>query len=111
MSLVATYNNYEKTDTQGDSICTLLFPIDVETFDPPVDLADFAGNGYSFEQSYVDSGDITWTFTFTVSNNMSLIGTVDAVGANFPSDPNPLDDESGCDGTFPTLTLLGGKVE
>jgi len=110
VSLIATYNNYDKVDSGGFSECTLLFPLEIETFDPPVSLADFA-NGYSFVQYFIDSGEISFTFTFTVNNNMSLVGTVDAVGANFPSDPDPNIDENGCNGTFPPLTLLGGKVE
>ena len=42
--------------------------------------------------------------------SMSLSGTVSAVGSDFPSSTDPNEDQSGCNGTFPALTLEGGKT-
>ena len=64
--------------------------------------ADF-GAGVEFTDSYPDSGDMTWTLSFTVDDNLGFTGTVEAVGANFSG----LD--AGCNGAFPTLVIEGGK--
>jgi hypothetical protein len=47
-----------------------------------------------------------WTVSFTVENNMSITGTISAVGSNFTAS-----DELGCNGDFPPLVLEGGKIE
>ena len=47
---------------------------------------------------------MTWTVKFTVDNNMAISGTVTAVGSDFTAT-----EDAGCNGTFPALTLEGGK--
>lgn len=101
-----TYTNWDKL--AGDiSACTTIFLWGLGL--PDTDLADFA-SGVSFQDSYAStgSGKMTWTVQLTVDDNMALTGTVDAVGADFPSSP---EDQTGCNGVFPTLTLLGGKTD
>ena len=99
-----TYFNWDKLDG-GDPACTLQFLWGIGM--SPTPLADFA-DGVTFSDSYTSTGSgvMEWTVTFTVENNMVISGTVAAVGSDF-TDP----DELGCNGTFPALTLLGGKTE
>jgi hypothetical protein len=103
-----TYFNWDKDD-DGDLIpdCPIIF-LGGGPLTPPVPVEDFAQGVSWGPDPFPDSGEITWTVQFTVSDNMSISGTVDAVGANFPSEP---EDQTGCDGTFPPLDLLGGKIE
>jgi len=99
-----TYFNWDKLEG-GDPACTLQFLWGIGM--SPTPLADFAG-GVTFSDSYTSTGSgvMEWTVTFTVENNMMISGTVAAVGSDF-TDP----DELGCNGTFPALTLVGGKTE
>ncbi len=99
-----TYTNWDKL-AGGESSCTTIFLWGLGL--PSTPLAEFA-DGVVFQDSYqsTGSGRITWTVQLTVDDNMALTGTVDAVGSDFPSSP---DDQTGCNGVFPALTLLGGK--
>ncbi len=95
-----TYFNFDKVDGGGGSECTLIF-----LWGPglnPTDVDDFA-SGVQFVDSYPDGGEMTWTLTFTLDNNIGLSGSLAAVGANFTGA------DTGCNGNFPTLTVEGGK--
>lgn len=101
-AISGTYINFDKVDGQGNPTCTLLFlwgfgliPTAVEDFESGVELTDV----------YPDGGSITWTVTFTLEDNTGFSGTLDAVGSNF-SDP-----DTGCNGSFPTQILDGGKSD
>jgi len=100
----ATYFNWDKLEG-GEPACTLQFLWGLGM--SPTPLADFA-SGVTFSDSYASTGSgvMEWTVTFTVSDNMVIDGTVSAVGSDF-SDP----DELGCNGDFPALVLMGGKME
>ena len=95
-----TYINFDKVDGQGNSECTLIFLWGISLGATPV--ADFA-SGVEFTDSYPDSGDMTWTLTFSVDNNLGFTGTIEAVGSGFSGA------DAGCNGTFPTQTIDGGK--
>jgi len=99
-----TYFNWDKLEG-GDPACTLQFLWGLGM--SPTPLADFA-DGVTFSDSYTSTGSgvMEWTVTFTVENNIAITGTVAAVGSDF-TDP----DELGCNGTFPSLPLFGGKAE
>ena len=99
-----TYFNWDKLDG-GDAACTLQFLWGISLSDTP--LADFA-DGVTFSDSYTSTGSgvMEWTVTFTVSDNMTISGTVEATGSDF-TDP----EELGCNGDFPALVLAGGKTE
>ncbi len=102
-----TYTNWDKLDG-GEPACTLIFQWGDSLAPTPLD--DFE-TGVTFEDDYTStgSGRMTWTVQLTRNDdNLGLVGTIDAVGADFPSDPDPAFDQSGCNGTFPTQTLLGG---
>ena len=100
----ATYFNWDKLEG-GDPACTLQFLWGLGM--SPTPLADFA-SGVTFSDSYASTGSgvMEWTVTFTVEDNLVIDGTVAAVGSDF-TDP----DELGCNGTFPSLPLRGGKME
>ncbi len=100
----ATYFNWDKLDG-GEPSCTLQFLWGLGM--SPTPLADFA-SGVTFSDSYASTGSgvMEWTVTFTVSDNMVIDGTVAAVGSDF-TDPTEL----GCNGDFPALVLMGGKME
>lgn len=102
-SITATYFNWDKVDAAGSPDCPELFFLAAE-FTPPAALADFE-DGAIVEQSYESGGEISYTVTFTASANLSISGTIDAVGSDFP----PM--LAGCNGEFPTLTLSGGKSD
>jgi hypothetical protein len=95
-----TYINFDKVDGQGNSVCPLIFLWGVGL--PPTDVADFAA-GVEFTDSYPDSGDMTWTVSFSIDDNLGFEGTIDAVGANFSGE------DDGCNGAFPSLIIEGGK--
>ncbi len=98
--LNGTYINFDKLDGQGNSECTLIFLFGIGL--AATDVADF-GAGVEFTDSYPDSGDMTWTLSFTVDDNIGFEGTIDAVGSNFSGA------DEGCNGSFPTLVIEGGK--
>ena len=95
-----TYSNFDKVDGQGTSECTLIFQWGIAL--NPTAVEDFE-NGVEFTDSYPDGGDMAWTVTFTVEDNTGFSGTLDAVGSNFTGI------DVGCNGTFPTQLLDGGK--
>lgn len=95
-----TYINFDKVDGGGNSVCTLIFLWGIGL--PATAVEDFA-SGVEFTDSYPDSGDMTWTLSFTVDDNLGFTGTVEAVGANFSGV------DAGCNGSFPTLVIEGGK--
>ena len=95
-----TYINFDKVDGGGDPECTLIFLWGIGLI--PSAVEDFA-SGVEFTDSYPEGGDMTWTVTFTVEDNLGFVGTIDAVGANFTGE------DTGCNGTFPTLLFEGGK--
>lgn len=99
-----TYFNWDKLDG-GEPACTLQFLWGIGLSPTPV--ADFA-SGVSFSDSYASTGSgvMDWTVTFTIEDNMTLAGTVAAVGSDFTET-----DELGCNGSFPALVLAGGKTE
>lgn len=95
-----TYVNYDKVDGGGLPECAVIFqwgfdlnPTAVEDFD----------SGVEFSDTYPNVGEMTWTLTFSITDNVGFSGTLAAVGAGFTG----LD--SGCNGTFPTLAIEGGK--
>jgi len=110
IALNSTYTNWDKDeDNDGEYDCTMLFMIGAGL--PPTDLADFV-DGVEFTDSYAitGSGDFAWTLYLTASDGMSISGTIDAVGSNFPSSSDPWEDQSGCNGEYPAMTILGGKI-
>ncbi len=107
VALNGTYTNWDKVNGSGQSVCTLIFPWG-SGLPAGTTVADLA-QGVDWTESFTDSGEITWTVQGTFGGGTAFTGTVAAVGANFPSDPDPNIDQSGCNGTFPTLTMLGGK--
>jgi hypothetical protein len=95
-----TYFNYDKVDIGGEAQCTLIFlwgvgldPTDVEGFELGVEFSDI----------YPGGGEMAWTLTFSIFDNIGFSGTLEAEGANFTGV------DSGCNGTFPELTIEGGK--
>ncbi|MEE4273307.1 MAG: hypothetical protein V2I67_16655 [Thermoanaerobaculales bacterium] len=99
-----TYFNWDKLEG-GDPACTLQFLWGISLSDTP--LADFA-DGVTFSDSYTSTGSgvMEWTVTFTVADNMTISGTVEATGSDFTDS-----EELGCNGDFPALVLAGGKTE
>jgi hypothetical protein len=99
-----TYFNWDKLEG-GEPACTLQFLWGLGL--SPTDLSEFSG-GVTFSDSYASTGSgvMEWTVTFTVQNNMMISGEVAAVGSDFTDSA-----ELGCNGTFPALTLVGGKTE
>jgi hypothetical protein len=97
----ATYNNWDKVDGTGQPACTLIFAFG-GAFSAPVDLSELA-TGVTWTQSYPESGTMTWTLQATITNGMTVSGSVTAEGADFPTA------DTGCNGTFPAQTLRGGK--
>jgi hypothetical protein len=95
-----TYTNFDKLDG-SDPACTLIFLFG-GVLSPGVEVSDF-GDGVVLENSYPDSGTMSWTITFDVDNNTEITGTIDAEGSDFTGE------DSGCNGTFPSLLLRGGK--
>ena len=100
--LRATYTNWDKLDG-GESVCRYIFLFG-RRLSTPVGLGDLSA-GVTFTEDYTPDGlgMITYTVTADIVDNMFVEGTVEAVGSDFPAD---LD---GCNGSFPPLTLPGGK--
>jgi hypothetical protein len=95
-----TYFNFDKVDGGGAPQCTLFFlwgfglsPTEVENFE----------SGLEFSDTYPDGSEMTWTLTFSIVDNLGFSGTLAAVGGSF------IGIDSGCNGTFPTLIIEGGK--
>ncbi len=89
-----TYNNMD------DTACRLIFGSPA-SFSPPLPLADFAA-GVDYTSSY-SIGELTFTCRFTHDGATGFAGTLDVFGSGFGTD------YSGCNGSFPQLTLNGGK--
>ncbi len=107
-ALSGSYVNWEKDgDNDGVSDCPLQFQWGGAFV--PADLAELE-DGVSFTDSYSGGGDIRWTLSLSVDHGQSLSGTLAAVGSDFPSSTDPQQDLSGCNGSFPTLSLSGGKL-
>ncbi len=106
--LKASYSNYDKGSDPESPDCDLVFLFGGQGADVHP-LQDYA-QGVSYSQSFPESGTMTFTVSFEVSDNMTLTGTVDAVGSDFSYTGDSCGgDETGCNGTFPSLTLRGGK--
>jgi hypothetical protein len=99
----ATYVNLDK-GSPDDPDCPLSF-----LWGSPeagVATLDQYAEGHSFvSRSYLAGGTISWTVQLVVSNNHTLSGTIDAEGSGFTGSI------SGCNGSFPTLQLRGGKFD
>lgn len=95
-----TYFNFDKVDGGGATQCTLIFLWGVGL--NPTDVEDFE-SGVEFSDTYPNGGEMTWNLTFSIKDNVGFSGTIAAVGATFTGV------DSGCNGTFPTLTIAGGK--
>jgi len=107
--IFATYVNFDKgvidpdtgnTIVDGTSECPLIFPWGFTLI--PTAVEDFT-SGVTFTDSYENDEEMTWTVTFSVVNNLSIVGTVEAVGSGFTGV------DTGCNGTFPHQDLFGGK--
>jgi hypothetical protein len=112
VQILATYFNYDKVDEQlveecqwilgmGDDYTAMAVWEPWESFLP-------AAGGFTFDDTYLDDqdqvdGKMTWTLTFTIDDNMNMSGSVDAVGSMWTGD------DDGCNGTYPTLEMRGGK--
>ncbi len=95
-----TYFNFDEVDGGGDSECTLFF-----LWGPglnPTAVDDFA-SGVQFVDSYPDGSEMTWTLSFSIEDNVGFSGTLSAAGASFTGA------DFGCNGSFPTLIIEGGK--
>jgi hypothetical protein len=95
-----TYVNFDKVDGGGQSECTLILRWGFSL--TPTAVEDFA-LGVEFSDSYSAGGQMTWTVTFEVDENLGFRGAIDAVGSDFTGV------DVGCNGEFPTLTIEGGK--
>jgi hypothetical protein len=100
-----TYSNFQKLDGT-ETACKLTFSFG-SSFTVPTDVADFE-TGVSFTDSFPAednsyTGQVMFTMEFTLTENVSIEGTIDAVGAAFE------DIDTGCNGVFPQLDLFGGK--
>lgn len=107
VTIDGSFFNFDKVDAQQLSECVLVF-LWGANLPSATTVADLA-QGVSFSDAYTDSGTITYTVQLSFSAGLEITGTVAAVGVNFPSNADPILDESGCNGTFPPLTLRGGK--
>jgi hypothetical protein len=106
--IVGTYMNYQKVDGGGQPECEVIwqwghdFPlagVPVEDFETGYEFTD----GYFDQSDFPEGGDIMWTVTFTVDDNVGFYGSVVAVGSGFTGS------YSGCNGEFPELQMYGGK--
>lgn len=110
-TISGTFANWDKDeDSNGEADCQLFFQWGLGF---PTTTVEEMADGVSFTDSYVStgSGEMAWTVDFIVEAGLSLSGSVSAVGTEFPSSSDPIVDESGCNGTYPVLTLQGGKVD
>ena len=110
-TITGTFANWDKDqDSNGEADCPLVFRWGLDF--PETAVSDMA-DGVTFSDSYIGtgSGEMTWTIEFSVTDGLSISGTVTAAGSEFPSSADPSLDESGCNGVFPVLTLNGGKVD
>lgn len=103
-ALLGTYTNWDKIDGGGEPECTWQFKFG-RGLATPVSLEDLA-DGVEFTEDHTDDGlgMLTYTLTLEVTDNLSVTGTVDAVGSEFSGA------DDGCNGVFPPLTVYGGKL-
>jgi hypothetical protein len=113
VEILGTYFNGDKVDENLESECKWIMGMGdeytamgvyeaVQSFLP-------ANGGVTFEDTFYDEfnnlvGHMVWTMAFTVIDNMVLEGTVDAVGSQWTGE------NTGCNGTFPSLMMDGGKA-
>jgi hypothetical protein len=100
-ALTATYFNWDKVDATGLAECTELF-LWQSSLVPAIDLEDFE-QGVVVEQTFDGGGHLSFNLTMTTTDNLTISGSVAAIGSSFPLM------QAGCNGEFPTLTLSGGK--
>lgn len=98
--LAATYLNLEKGDP-SDPDCPRVFAMrpDLSEAVPLAALAE----GFSFSQSYPEGGTLAYTLTLEIQDSLWVTGAVAAQGSGFT------DGSAGCNGSFPTLLLRGGR--
>jgi hypothetical protein len=105
-AIYGTYMNQQKVDAQQDPECDYVMLWGHDFSSAPVE--DFA-SGVDFtddmyhETYWPEGGDIDWTVTFTIDDNIGFTGTIDGVGSDFTGA------DTGCNGVFPQLVLYGGK--
>jgi hypothetical protein len=56
----------------------------------------------NYSSGGADLGSITWTLTLSLTDNLSVAGSVTGSGSGW-SGP-----QDGCNGSFPTMTVTGG---
>ncbi len=95
-----TYINFEKVDGGGAPQCAVFFmwggglnPTNVGDFEFGVEISD----------TYPNGGEMIWTLTFSLEDNIGFSGMLTTVGTRFTGA------DSGCNGTFPTFAIKGGK--
>jgi hypothetical protein len=98
--------NWDKGGDPNNPVCILIFPFG-EAYLDIFPVAEFA-SGKVFTQTYEGGGSMTYTLAFTLTDNQTITGTIEAVGTGFTAGTDY--DDTGCNGTFPTLTLRGGKT-
>lgn len=98
--LAVTYLNLEKGDP-SDPDCPRVFAMrpDLGEAVPLTALAE----GFSFSQSYPEGGTLAYTMTLEIQDSLWVTGAVAAQGSGFT------DGAAGCNGSFPTLLLRGGR--
>jgi hypothetical protein len=105
-AIYGTYMNEQKVDGQGEPECGYVMLWGHDFSSAPVE--DFA-SGFEFtddmyhEQYWPEGGDIHWTVTFSIDDNIGFTGTIGAEGSDF------IGADTGCNGVFPQLVLYGGK--
>lgn len=96
----ASYSNYDKMSGEDPS-CLYTYRLEA-SFTPPLTLEQL-DSGVEFTIVYPGSGEMTYSLSLELDDNLGLSGSVGAVGASFSAD------ESGCNGIFPDLEIRGGK--
>ena len=97
-----SYFNFDKVDGGGSPQCAVFFMWGGGL--TPTNVGDFEF-GVEFSDTYTSGGEMTWTLTFSLDDSIGFSGTLAAVGASFTGA------DSGCNGTFPTSTIKGGKIK
>ncbi len=101
--LELTYSNWDKRD--GDTaLCPAVFIAFADEL-TPISIEDLE-DGIEFVNSYTQSdlGSMQWEVDLAVSERLTVSGSVDATGSGFPADFD------GCNGSFPSLQIHGGKA-
>jgi hypothetical protein len=100
-----TFVNYDKVDGGGVPECPVIFQFGFDL--APTAVGEFV-TGVEYEETYepgddFDGGTITYTITFSMSDNLGFSGTLEAVGSDFTGA------DLGCNGEFPPMEIYGGK--